>query len=80
MRLSSFLALLSAAAAGLFGVGVFACLLLWPLSCIDSFGRSYTAPLSEDGPGLRRLLLRRPFAAIKQRDALLNTPDRRRRT
>ena len=81
VRLSSFLALLCAVAAGLFGVGVFACLLLWHLAGIDSFGRSYTAPLSESGAGgLRRVLLRRPLNAVKLRDALLRTPDRRRRT
>ena len=80
VRLSSFLALLSAAAAGLFGVGIFACLLLWHLAGIDSFGRSYTAPLSEGRAGaLRRVLLRRPLSAVKLRDALLRSPDRRRR-
>ena len=81
VRLSSFLALLSAVAAGLFGVGVFACLLLWHLSGIDSYGRSYTAPLSESrAGGLARVLLRRPLSTVKFRDALLRTPDRRRRT
>ncbi len=81
VRLSSFLALLCAMAAGLFGVGVYACLLLWHLAGIDSFGRSYTAPLSESGlGGLRRVLLRRPEARRLFRDRLLRTPDRRRRT
>ena len=80
VRLASFLALVSAAAAGLFGVGVFACLLLWHLAGIDSFGRSYTAPLSESrAGGLARVLFRRPQSAIKLRDALLRTADRRRR-
>ena len=80
VRLASFLALLSAVAAGLFGVGVFACLLLWHLAGIDSFGRSYTAPLSESrAGGLARVLFRRPLSAVKLRDALLRTRDRRRR-
>ena len=70
--------LLAAALAGLYGVGLGCCLLLWHLCGIESFGRSYTAPLSDDGPGLRRTLLRRPQWSIKLRDALLNTPDRRR--
>ena len=79
VRLASFFALLSAVAAGLFGLGLFACLLLWHLAGIDSFGRSYTAPLSECRPGaLARVLLRRPLRAVKFRDPLLRTPDRRR--
>ena len=78
LRLWSMALLLAAALAGLFGVALGGCLLLWHLAGIDSFGRSYTAPLSEDGPGLRRALLRRPMAARKWRDALLKTPDRRR--
>lgn len=81
VRLSSFAALLSAVAAGFFGLGVFSCLLLWHLAGIDSFDRSYTAPLSESRPGaLARVLFRRPFSALIFRDALLRTTDRRRRT
>ncbi|MGX8692412.1 MAG: spore germination protein [Clostridia bacterium] len=80
LRLWSLGLLLAGALAGLYGVALGCCLLLWQLAGIDSFGRSYTAPLSEDGPGLRRLLLRRPFSSIRLRDSLLNTPDRRRRT
>ena len=79
LRLWSLGLLLAGALAGLYGISLGCCLLLWHLAGIDSFNRSYTAPLSEDGPGLRRLLLRRPFNAVKLRDALLNTLDRRRR-
>lgn len=79
LRLWSIGLLLAGALAGLYGVALGSCLLLWHLAGIDSFGRSYTAPLSEDGPGLRRLLLRRPQAAIKLRDALLRPLDRRKR-
>jgi len=79
VRLCSFLALLSAAAAGLYGVGLFCCLLLLHLAGIDSFGVSYTAPLSEGAAlALPRLLLRRPLRRDKLRDPFLNTPDRRR--
>ncbi len=78
LRLWSIALLLAAALAGLYGMALGCCLLLWHLAGIDSFGRSYTAPLSEDGPGLRRMLLRRPLAARKLRDALLETTDRRR--
>ncbi len=77
LRLWSLGLLLAGALAGLYGIALGCCLLLWHLAGIDSFGRSYTAPLSEDGPGLSRMLLRRPFSAIKRRDTLLNTPDRR---
>lgn len=79
LRLWSLGLLLAGALAGLYGVALGCCLLFWHLAGIDSFGRSYTAPLSEDGPGLRRLLLRRPFSALQLRDALLHTLDRRRR-
>ena len=79
LRLWSLGLLLAGALAGLYGIALGCCLLLWHLAGIDSFDRSYTAPLSEDGPGLRRILLRRPFAAVKRRDELLNSPDRRRR-
>ena len=79
LRLWSLGLLIAGALAGLYGVALGCCLLLWHLAGIDSFGRSYTAPLSEDGPGLRRMLLRRPFSALKLRDVLLKTIDRRRR-
>lgn len=52
--------LLAASAAGLYGVGLGLCVMLLHLSEIDSFGLSYTAPLSESEHGLSRLLLRLP--------------------
>ena len=79
LRLWSLGLLIAGALAGLYGVALGCCLLIWHLAGIDSFGRSYTAPLSEDGPGLSRMLLRRPFSALKFRDVLLKTIDRRRR-
>lgn len=79
VRLACFVMLLCAAAAGLFGIGVFSCLLLLHLASIDSFGRSYTAPLSEGRRGgLFRVLFRRPESKVKFRDPTLNTPDKRR--
>ena len=81
VRLSCFLSLLFAVAAGLFGVGVFCCLLLLHLASIDSYGISYTAPLSDSLPhGLFRVLFRRPERERKVRDPLLNTPDKRRQS
>lgn len=71
--------LLAAILGGLYGVGLGLCLILLHLADLDSFGRSYTAPLSEGRPGgLSRLLLRPPKAENKRRDPLLHTPDRRR--
>ena len=81
VRLCCFLALLSAAAAGLYGVGLFCCLLLLHLAGIDSCGISYTAPLSEGiAFALPKLLFRRAQREDKLRDPLLGTPDRRRQT
>ena len=79
LRLWSFGLLLAGALGGLFGVGLGCCLLLWQLSGMDTFGRSYTAPLSEDGRGLRRLLLRKPFTAAVWRGGFFKLPPRRRR-
>ena len=56
LRLWSLGLLLAAALAGLYGVALGGCLLLWHLAGITSFGQSYTAPMSEDlrGEGGRR--------------------------
>ena len=73
--------LLTAAAslAGLYGLTLLLCLLLWHLAGIDSFGVNYTAPLSDGLRGnLRRALLHPPKPADKFRDPHLRTPDRRR--
>lgn len=79
IKLCRFLMLLSAIAAGFFGVGIFTCLMLLHLARLDSFGVNYTAPVSDGKPGgLFRLLIRRPKPDIKFRDPTLNTPDKRR--
>ena len=52
---------------------------VFSLAKIDSFGTSYTAPLSEGVPfSLTRILFRIPKTQDKYRDPLLRTPDRRR--
>lgn len=78
IRLCRLAFLLAAIAAGLYGVGLACCLLLLHLSDLDSFGRNYTAPLSQSEHGLSRLLLRIPKTRNKYRDPQLRTPDRRR--
>jgi len=79
IRIARFLLVLSAIAAGLFGVSALLCLMLWHLCSIDSFGRSYTAPLSSGRHGsLVRTFLRKPKSADKFRNPELKTPDRRR--
>jgi hypothetical protein len=78
LRLWSIGLLLAGALAGLYGVALGSCLLLWHLAGIDSFGVNYTAPLSDGLRGnLRRALLHPPKPADKFRDAHLRTPDRR---
>ena len=78
IRLCRLAFLLAAIVAGLYGVGLSCCLLLLHLSDLDSFGRNYTAPLSQSEHGLSRLLLRIPKTRNKYRDPQLRTPDRRR--
>ena len=79
VRLVRFVLVLAAIAAGLLGVAAASCLIVFWLARMDSFGTSYTAPLSEASPGsLSRLLLRKPKTQDKYRDPLLKTPDRRR--
>ena len=79
VRLASFILLLSAIAAGLFGVGAASCLILLHLAGIDSFGVNYTSPLSDGEPfPLVRLLIQKPKPLNKFRDPALNTPDKRR--
>ena len=67
--------LLAAIAAGLYGVGLGCWLLLLHLSDLESFGRNYTAPLSESEHGLRRLLLRGPKLGLRPRGALPRRPE-----
>lgn len=79
LRLARFALVLAAIAAGLFGVSALLCLMLWHLCGIDSFGRSYTAPLSGSRPGaVSRTFLRKPKPRDKYREPELNTPDKRR--
>ena len=76
VRLARLALLIGAIAGGLFGVSAVLALLLLHLADLDSFGVSYTAPLSENSP--QHLLLRRSARRDKYRDPLLRTPDRRR--
>lgn len=79
IRLLRMALVVAAALAGLFGVGIVLCLFLIHLSGIDSFGLSYTAPLTDGRPfPLFRLLIQLPKSMDKYRDANLNTPDKRR--
>jgi len=79
LRLCRFVLLLSAIAAGLFGVGVVSTLILLHLASIDSFGVNYTSPLSSPKPGGLIRLFYKPFKPNdKFRDPTLNTPDKRR--
>lgn len=79
VRLLRFVLVLAAIVAGLYGVGLFMCFVIFSLSAMDSFGVNYTAPLSDGLPGgLLRLLLRGPKSENKYRDPSLDTPDSRR--
>ena len=79
VRLSRFALVLAAILGGLFGVTALFCLMLWHVCTLDSFGRSYTAPLSGGRRhALGRTLLRRPKPSEKFREPELNTPDKRR--
>lgn len=79
LRICRLVLLLLGIAAGLYGVSVGLCILTWYLCTIDSFGLSYTAPLS--GGGVNALMgtfLRKPLPSDKLRDPELDTPDKRR--
>ena len=61
LRLSRLALLLGAIFAGLYGVALVGCLSLLHLADLESFGISYTAPLSSGRPGgLKKLLMRFP--------------------
>ncbi len=78
LRLCRFALVLAAIAAGLYGVVISLCFVVWYLCTIDSFGRNYTAPWSGGlRHNLRRTFLRRPLPEEKMREPELNTPDRR---
>lgn len=79
VRLLRLALVIAALSAGFFGVGLAICLFLLHISSIDSFGLSYTAPMTDGRPfPLLRLLLRLPKPLDKYRDPNLNTPDKRR--
>lgn len=79
VRFLRFVLVLAAIVAGLYGVGLCLCVLIFSLASMDSFGVNYTAPLSDGEPGgLLRLLFRAPKTENKFRDSALNTPDKRR--
>ena len=79
LRLWRLILLLGAAWAGLFGLSLALCLMLWRLCGMDSFGLNYSAPLSDGRPwGLWRLLIRMPQLKNKFRDPALGGSDRRR--
>ena len=79
VRLLRLALVIAALAAGFFGVGLVICLFLLHISSIDSFGLSYTAPMTDGRPfPLLRLLIQLPKPLDKYRDPNLNTPDKRR--
>lgn len=79
VRLLRLALVIAALAGGLFGVGLVICLFLLHISSIDSFGLSYTAPMTDGRPlPLLRLLIQPPKTLDKYRDPNLNTPDKRR--
>ena len=79
LRLVRLVLLISAIAAGLYGVGLASCFILLHLAGMDSFNCNYTAPLSDEFyGGLFRLLIRVPKRLNKFRDPLLRGYDRRR--
>lgn len=78
LRLGRFLLVIAAILSGLFGVAAMLCLIVWYLCTMDSYGRSYTAPLSGGSPdAVASTFLRAPKTADKYRETELNTPDRR---
>lgn len=81
LRACRILLLLAAIFTGLFGITAVCCLIFLHLSRIDSFGVDYTAPLTDGKAfGIFRLLISVPKKSVKYRDALLNTPNRRRQS
>ena len=79
VRIFRLAAVLAAMACGLYGVAIVCAVLLLHLAELESFGVSYTSPLTDERPGgLLRLLVKLPGQARKFRDPVLRTPDRRR--
>ena len=79
VRIWRFLLVISAVLAGLYGVAVLVCFMIWQLCTMDCFGVNYTAPMSDGKPrSVGRTLLRKPKPEDKFREPELNTPDKRR--
>ena len=79
VRIFRLAAVIAAAVCGFYGVAIVTAALIYHLSELDSFGVSYTSPLTDERPGgLFRLLIKPPARANKFRDSALKTPDRRR--
>lgn len=79
LRLCRLALVISAILAGLYGVTAFMCILVWYLCTIESYGVSYTSPLSSGRPGgFFEAVFRKPLRRDKLRDPDLNTPDKRR--
>lgn len=79
LRLTRFFLVLTAIAAGMFGIAAGCILLLWHLCSLCSYGVAYLAPTADGGAlDLLRALTQPPLQKKKYRDARLRTPDRRR--
>ncbi len=79
VRLFRLAMIIAATVCGLYGVAIVSAALLLHLAELDSFGVSYTSPLTDERfGGLFRLLVRLPNRLNKFRDPALRTPDRRR--
>lgn len=79
LRLTRFALVLTAIAAGMFGIAAGCIVLLWHLCSLNSCGVAYLAPMADGG--LRdylHALTVAPRHRDKFRDPRLNTPDRRR--
>ena len=78
LRLWRFLLVLAAILAGMVGVFAGIVILVYHLSCLESFGRSYLSPLDEGRlwPVLRNIC-RPPLQKQKFRPEELHTPDKR---
>ena len=80
LRISRFLLVAAAMAAGMFGIIMGAVFLLWHLCSLESFGRAYMTPLTEGrGGDSGGVFIRRPPWRNLYRDPTINGGDVRRR-
>lgn len=77
LRLFRMALVLSAVAAGLFGLMAGLALLCWHMCSIESFGVAYTYPVTDGDGGFSRVLMRRPLRNYKFREAGMNCRDKR---